>query len=52
MHKMIWKGVLHVSMDYGFLGETESEELVTLVLVIRARRHKMTWDGAGSERRD
>ena len=35
-------GVLHVSMDYGFLGERESEEQVTLVLVIRERRLKMT----------
>ena len=30
-------------MDYGFLGEEESEEQVSLVLVIRSRRHKMTW---------
>ena len=30
-------------MDYGFLGESESEEHVTPVLVIRERRHKMTW---------
>ena len=37
------EGMLHMSMDYGFLGERESEEQVTLVLVIRARRHKMTW---------
>ena len=36
------EGVLHVSMDYGFLGEKESEEQVTPVLVIRERRHKMT----------
>ena len=36
-------GVPHVSMDYGFLGERESEEQVSLVLVIRERRHKMTW---------
>ena len=35
--------VPHVSMDYGFLGERESEEHVSLVLVIRERRHKMTW---------
>ena len=28
------EGLLHVSMDYGFLGERESEEQVTLVLVI------------------
>ena len=40
---MIWKGCLHVSMDYGFLGEKESEEQVTLVLVIRERRHTKTW---------
>ena len=30
-------------MDYGFLGEKESEEQVTLVLVIREKRHTMTW---------
>ena len=30
-------------MDYGFLGERESEEHVSPVLVIRERRHKMTW---------
>ena len=36
-------GVLHVSMDYGFFGEGKSEEQVTLVLVIRERRLKMTW---------
>ena len=30
-------------MDCGFLGERESEEQVTPVLVIRERRHKMTW---------
>ena len=32
---------LHASMDTGFFGETE--EQVTPVLVIRERRHKMTW---------
>ena len=37
------EGVPHVSMDYGFLGERESEEQVSFVLVIRERRHKMTW---------
>ena len=36
-------GVPHVSMDFGFLGERESEEHVSPVLVIRERRHKMTW---------
>ena len=38
------EGVFHVSMsmDYGFLGERESEEQVTPVLVSRERRHKMT----------
>ena len=36
------EGVPHVSMDYGFLGERESEEHVSPVLVIRERRHKMT----------
>ena len=33
-----------MSMDYGFLGERDSEEQVSLVLVIRERRHKMTWE--------
>ena len=33
----------HVSMDYGFLGERDSEEQTSPVLVIRERRHKMTW---------
>ena len=37
------EGVPHVSMDFGFLGERESEEQVSFVLVIRERRHKMTW---------
>ena len=37
------EGVHHVSLDCGFLGEKESEELVTPVLVIRERRHKITW---------
>ena len=37
------EGVPHVSMVYGFLGERESEEVVSPVLVIRERRHKMTW---------
>ena len=37
------EGVPHVSMDYGFLGEKESEEQMSPVLVIRERRHKMTW---------
>ena len=37
------EGVPHVSMDYGFLGEREPEERVSPVLVIRERRHKMTW---------
>ena len=37
------EGVPHVSMDCGFLGERESEEHVSLMLVIRERRHKMTW---------
>ena len=37
------EGVLHVSMDCGFLGERESEEQVAPVLVIRERRPKMTW---------
>ena len=37
------EGMLHVSINDGFLGERESEEQVTPVLVIRGRRHKMTW---------
>ena len=37
------EGVSHVSMDYEFFGEKESEEQVTLELVIRERRHEMTW---------
>ena len=37
------EGLPHVSMDYGFLGERESEEQVTLVLIIRERRDTMTW---------
>ena len=37
------EGVPHVSMDCGFLGDRESEEQVSLVPVIRERRHKMTW---------
>ena len=39
-----------MSMDYmGFL-ERESEEHVSPVLVIRERRHKMTWANAVSEK--
>ena len=30
-------------MDYGFLGDKESEDRVSLVLVIWERRHKMPW---------
>ena len=37
------EGVPHVSRDHGFLGERESEEQVSPVLVILERRHKMTW---------
>ena len=37
------EGVPHVSMDYGFLGERESEEQVSDVPSIRERTHKMTW---------
>ena len=43
MLKTTWKGVPHVSMDNGFLGDRESEEHVSPVLVIRERRHKITW---------
>ena len=42
-HQDDLEGVPHVSMDCGFLGETESEDRVSPVLVIRERRHKMTW---------
>ena len=37
------EGVPHVSKDYVFFGERESEKQVYPVLVIRERRHKMTW---------
>ena len=37
------EGFLFVSMDNGSLGDKESEEQGTLMLVIRERRHKMTW---------
>ena len=37
------EGVPRASMDYGFLGERESEDRASPVLVIRERRHKMTW---------
>ena len=37
------EGVPHVSMDYGFLGEMESGDRASPVLVIRERRHRMTW---------
>ena len=43
----MWKGVSHVPLDYGFFGEMESEEQVTLVLVIRVRRQNDVVD-AGS----
>ena len=45
-------GVPHMSMDYGFFGEGESEEQVSLVLVIRERRLKMTWADGGSEKKE
>ena len=45
------EGVPHVSMDCGFLGERESEEQVTLVLVIRERRQDDVGD-AGSEKKE
>ena len=35
-----FEGVRHVSMDNGFLGERESEDRVSPVLVIRARQGK------------
>ena len=37
------EGMTHVSMDYGFLGERESEERVIPVLVMRERRLKISW---------
>ena len=37
------EGVPHVSKDYGFFGERESEKQVFPVLIIRERRNKMTW---------
>ena len=37
------EGVPHVSMGCGFLGEWESEDRVSPLLVIWERRHKMTW---------
>ena len=43
MLKRIWKGCSMCRWIYGFLGEKESEEQVTLMLVIRERRHNMTW---------
>ena len=36
-------GMPHVSMDYGFSGERDSEEKTSPVLVIRERRHNITW---------
>ena len=43
MLKTTSEEVPHVSMDYGFLGEKESEDRASLVLVIPERRHKVTW---------
>ena len=37
------EGVPHVSMDHGFLGDGDSEDRVSPVIVIRERRHKMRW---------
>ena len=37
------EGVPQVSMDCEFLGERESDHRVSPVMVIRERRHKMTW---------
>ena len=36
------EGALHVSMDYGLFGEKESEEQVTLVLVIFERTEQQS----------
>ena len=47
------EGVLHVSIDDGFLGDTESEEQVTPTLVVRERRQTQDDVGdAGSEKRN
>ena len=43
MLKVFWKACPHVWMDYGFLGEREQKEQVSLVLVIRERRHRKMW---------
>ena len=43
-------GMLHVSMDYEFHGERNSEEQTSPVLVVRERRHKM--GDAGSKEGD
>ena len=32
-----------MSLEYGFLREKESEEQFTPMLVMRERRHKVTW---------
>ena len=40
--EVIWKERRCVD-GFGFIGEKDSEEQVTPVLVIRDRRHKMTW---------
>ena len=44
------EGVPRLSMDYGFLGERESEVRVSPVLVIRERRQQDNVGHAGSEK--
>ena len=51
MLKTTWKGYCTCQWT-GFLGERESEEQVSLVLVVRERRHKMTWAIVDSEKRN
>ena len=43
MLKTIWRECFMCQWTCGFLGERESEDRVSLVLVIRERRHNMTW---------
>ena len=43
---------IRCSRRLGFLGEKESEDRVSLLLVIQERRHKMTVGCAGSEKRN
>ena len=50
MLKVILEMVPHVSMDYGFLGDKESEEQITPMLVIRERtQHDVLVQRRGTE---